>query len=135
MDDQPRHQVVAGLIVRDGRVLLCHRSPGRRWCPDVWDMAGGHVEEGELGEAALGRELAEELGIVLRPPIGDPVAVLSDPDLSLTIYLVRNWVGDPVNRAPEEHNEIRWFDVDGVSRLRLAHPALRAVIDEALTQP
>ncbi len=91
------------------------------------------MEEGELREAALGRELAEELGIVVRPPIGDPVAVLSAPDLSLTVYVVRNWVGDPVNRVPEEHDEIRWFDVDEVRRLRLALPALPGIIDEALT--
>ena len=32
-------------LLRDGnRVLLCHRSPRRRWYPDVWDLPGGHVE-------------------------------------------------------------------------------------------
>jgi 8-oxo-dGTP diphosphatase len=126
------HQVVAGLLVKGGRVLLCHRSPERRWYPDVWDLAGGHVEEGELPEEALGRELREELDIVLGPPMGDPVAVLSDPELTLTIYLVTNWVGDPVNRVPEEHDEIGWFEVDEVRQLRLALPSLPTIIEEAL---
>ena len=40
-----RHDVVAALLVRADRVLLCHRSPDRRWFPDVWDFPGGHVEE------------------------------------------------------------------------------------------
>jgi 8-oxo-dGTP diphosphatase len=127
------HRVVAGLLVKDGRVLLCHRSPGRRWYPDVWDLAGGHVEEGELPEEALGRELREELDIVLGPPMGDPVAVLSDPELTLTIYLVTNWVGEPVNRVPEEHDAIGWFEVDDVRQLRLAHPSLPTIIEEVLT--
>ena len=39
--------LVAALLVRDGRMLLCHRSAGRRWYPDVWDFPGGHVEGGE----------------------------------------------------------------------------------------
>lgn len=42
------HHVVAGLLVRGTEVLLGHRSPGRRWYPDVWDLPGGHVEDGEL---------------------------------------------------------------------------------------
>jgi 8-oxo-dGTP pyrophosphatase MutT (NUDIX family) len=59
----PRARIVTGLL-RDGdRVLLCHRSPGRRWYPDVWDLPGGHVEPGELPGDALARELREEVGI------------------------------------------------------------------------
>ena len=38
------HDVVAGVLIRDGHVLLCHRSPAREWYPDVWDLPGGHVE-------------------------------------------------------------------------------------------
>ncbi|WP_084685963.1 NUDIX domain-containing protein [Nonomuraea coxensis] len=51
-------------VLRDGdRVLLCHRNAGRRWYPDVWDLPGGHVEEGEDPKESLVRELREELGI------------------------------------------------------------------------
>jgi hypothetical protein len=42
------HEIVAAVLVRDGRVLLCHRSPGREWFPNVWDLPGGHVEADEL---------------------------------------------------------------------------------------
>ncbi|WP_425465358.1 NUDIX domain-containing protein [Nonomuraea mesophila] len=49
-------------VLRDGdRVLLCHRSAGRRWHPDVSDLPGGHVEEGEHPKESLVRELREEL--------------------------------------------------------------------------
>ena len=39
--------LVAGVLVRGAEVLLGHRSPHRRWYPDVWDLPGGHVEPGE----------------------------------------------------------------------------------------
>ncbi|GAA2693767.1 hypothetical protein GCM10010412_085480 [Nonomuraea recticatena] len=46
-DDSGPVRIVTA-VLRDGdRVLLCHRSAGRRWYPDVWDLPGGHVEEGE----------------------------------------------------------------------------------------
>lgn len=59
----PRVQVVAGVLRRNGRLLLFHRRPDRTHYPDVWDLPGGHVEVGESTIDALVRELAEELGV------------------------------------------------------------------------
>jgi 8-oxo-dGTP diphosphatase len=127
------HEVVAGLLVRDGRTLLCHRSPNRKWYPDVWDLPGGHVEEVETPEAALVRELHEELDIRCSPPFGDPVARLQDAvELNLTIYVVRDWDGTPINGDLEEHDEIGWFEEARVRDLRMAHPALRTIIETVL---
>ncbi len=58
--------VVAGALVTAGRVLLGHRSPLRHWHPDVWDLPGGHVEQGESEPQALAREMREELGVLGR---------------------------------------------------------------------
>ena len=46
--------VVVGALVRDGRVLLAHRRPDKRAYPDVWDLPGGVMEDGEseLGTAS-----------------------------------------------------------------------------------
>jgi 8-oxo-dGTP pyrophosphatase MutT (NUDIX family) len=55
------HETVTAALVREGRVLLVHRSPNRRAYPDVWDLPGGHIETGETELAALTREMHEEL--------------------------------------------------------------------------
>jgi len=59
--------VVAGLIVKDRKVLLVKRTKSRS--PEIigmWNMPGGKIEEGETPEVALARELEEELGMVVQ---------------------------------------------------------------------
>lgn len=56
---------MAACVVEGNKLLLGKRSPTRRFYPGVWDVFGGHLEAGESREAALRRELREELGIVL----------------------------------------------------------------------
>jgi 8-oxo-dGTP diphosphatase len=58
----PQVTVVAGLIEREGRVLICQRRPTDRY-PLKWEFPGGKVEPGEAPAAALARELREELSI------------------------------------------------------------------------
>jgi 8-oxo-dGTP diphosphatase len=55
-------QVVAAIIERDGRILICRRTREQSH-PLKWEFPGGKVEAGETPEAALARELDEELGI------------------------------------------------------------------------
>jgi 8-oxo-dGTP diphosphatase len=55
-------KVVAGVIERDGRVLICQRAPGS-WHALEWEFPGGKVEDGEDPRDAIRRELAEELAI------------------------------------------------------------------------
>ena len=55
-------EVVAGLIVRDGRVLVCQRSAASKF-PLKWEFPGGKAEPGDDPSEALRRELREELAI------------------------------------------------------------------------
>ena len=57
--------VVAGVVKRDGRLLLCQRPEGKR-LGLLWEFPGGKVELGEAPEAALERELREELNVETR---------------------------------------------------------------------
>ena len=54
--------VACALVDADGRVLVAQRPAGRSMA-GMWEFPGGKVEAGETPEAALVRELAEELGI------------------------------------------------------------------------
>ena len=90
--------VAAALIDADGRVLVQQRPPGKQMA-GLWEFPGGKVEPEEVPEAALVRELAEELGIVVRPEALTPLTfasqALGDRHLLLLLYLCQKWSGDP----------------------------------------
>ncbi len=117
----PRARIVTALLRDGNRILLCHRSPRRRWYPDVWDLPGGHVEPGELPGAALARELREELGIDIAAPTGPPMQELRADTFDMQIWLIEAWAGSPANAAPDEHDAIAWFTEDALGELCLAH--------------
>lgn len=129
------HRVVAVILLRAGHVLLCHRLPGRRWYPDVWDFPGGHVLPGEHPEDALRREVAEELGAELEGTEGGPVLhrVDSQADLDLTVRVSRRWRGGITNLQPEEHDTIRWFGKGQLGGLAFADPSYLGLLRDLLS--
>jgi 8-oxo-dGTP diphosphatase len=138
--------IVTGLLYRQGRLLLGKRSARRRAYPGVWDLPGGHVETGETTEQALVRELGEELGVtptewreltVLRAPAMSPGTALENSNmLTLHVFLVTKWRGEPRNLQPVEHDTIAWITASEADGLTLAHadyPALfHSVLDAEL---
>ena len=106
--------VAAGVVVRDGKIMLCQRRPeahnGLKW-----EFPGGKLEDGESPEAALARELKEELSIDVR--VGRVVDVVfhryPDRDVLLLFYRCEITGGEP--RAVD-CNAIAWVragDVPG----------------------
>src|SRR5438552_4803496 len=71
----PRIRVVAAMIEKDGKYLITQRRPTAT-LPLLWEFPGGRVEEGESDEAALARELKEEMGI--DGDVGDRVINVRD---------------------------------------------------------
>jgi 8-oxo-dGTP diphosphatase len=67
-------RVAAGIIVRDGRILIAQRKDGGRHA-GRWEFPGGKIEPGERPEDALVREIREELGVEIR--VGKLRAMLS----------------------------------------------------------
>jgi len=90
--------VVAALIERGGRVLLSQRRADQSW-PLCWEFPGGKVETGELPEAALAREIREELGCVIR--VGEVLAIVRHayPDFELVMPVYRATLVRGVPRA------------------------------------
>ncbi|WP_245634658.1 NUDIX domain-containing protein [Janibacter limosus] len=131
--DQYVHRVAAGLLVADGRVLLGHRHPLRRYYPDCWDAVGGHIEPGESPEQALARECVEEIGVVVTHARLATTTRLDD--LELHAFVIDGWQGRPTNLAPDEHDDLRWFGPDELSGLPLAHPALGDLVLRVTAAP
>jgi 8-oxo-dGTP diphosphatase len=115
--------LVAGVLVREDRVLLCHRSPSRRWYPNVWDLPGGHVVDSETVQDALVRELAEEIGIAIAEPVPPPLTQIRTEGFDLAIYRVPTWEGTVRKLDRQEHDALDWFSKDQLRDLPLAHPA------------
>ncbi len=100
-------QVVAALIVRGDRLLVCQRTRHQSM-PLKWEFPGGKVETGEQPRDALRRELDEELGIDAR--IGDEVANVKHhyPNghaVELRFFVVREFAGEIDNRI---FRDVRW---------------------------
>jgi 8-oxo-dGTP diphosphatase len=100
--------VAAALADGQGRVLLQRRSPGRAMA-GLWEFPGGKVEPDERPEAALVRELAEELGIEVDVDSLSPAAFASADNegrhMLLLLYLCREWAGEP---RPLDAAELAW---------------------------
>lgn len=103
-------QVVAALIMRDGKVLICQRTQHQPMALK-WEFPGGKIEPGEQPKAALKRELEEELGI--NANIGDEVAQIRHQYrrggvVELRFYEVHEFNGELENKI---FKEIRWADL------------------------
>jgi mutator protein MutT len=100
-------QVVAAIIEREGRVLICRRRPDQSH-PLQWEFPGGKLETGETPAQALERELEEETGI--RGARGDQMeryefAYPGKPPVLLIFYRVTEFQGEPSNLI---FQEMRW---------------------------
>jgi 8-oxo-dGTP pyrophosphatase MutT (NUDIX family) len=80
------------------------------------------IEPGESPEQAVIRECGEELGIRVFGPRPIPMA-FTDPGIEMHAFVVEHWEGDPVNAAPDEHDQLRWFEPAELEHLNLADAA------------
>lgn len=100
-------RVVAGLITRAGKLLVCQRTR-HQTMPLKWEFPGGKIEDREQPRDALRRELEEELGILAE--IGDEVVRIQHeyPNggmVELRFFVVRKYLGEIENRI---FKDIQW---------------------------
>lgn len=100
--------VAVALVDTDGRVLLAQRPEGKAMA-GLWEFPGGKVHDGEAPEAALIRELKEELGIDVREACLAPLTFASHRyerfHLLMPLYVCRRWSG---NVTPREGQTLAW---------------------------
>ncbi len=124
----------AALVDADGRVLLARRPRGKPMA-GLWEFPGGKIGAGETPEAALVRELREELAIDVAESCLAPLTFAShayaDFHLLMTLFVCRVWAGSP---RPLEGQEITWARPNRMAELAMppADAPLVALIRDLL---
>jgi len=110
--------VVAAALIREDRVLVAQRPPGKRLA-GLWEFPGGKLEQAESPEVALARELAEELAIEVDPDSLSPLgfSTLSegkDFHLLMPLFATDQWQNEPIGA---EGQELQWVTAEELDAL------------------
>ncbi|HHB83345.1 MAG TPA: 8-oxo-dGTP diphosphatase MutT [Devosia sp.] len=104
--------VACALIDVDNRVLIAQR-PADKEMGGLWEFPGGKIEPGETPDAAIIREMGEELGIEIKQPCLAPLTFASHSyekfHLLMPLFICRRWQGDVVAK---EHQSLKWVRVN-----------------------
>ena len=131
----PERSTAGAFLIREGKVLLEKRPADARVYPGLLDTPGGHVDEGETPEAALSRELEEELGIVPERFILGMVQDDLDPRTGIFyrhfVYIVRSWKGVVTSR---EGRRLEWFPFREALDLEALNPLIGYALREFIAR-
>lgn len=132
--------LVAAVIVHDraaGRVVLLQRGPHAKFGQGMWDLPLGKSEPGEpITETAV-RELYEETGLRVKPEslsvahlVHGAEGVQAPNGYLTVVFATHDWTGEPENREPDKHAEVRWVEVDALPGefVRTSGVALRSYL-------
>ena len=136
--DKPLTHVVAAAVTDlEGRVLIAQRPPGKHLA-GRWEFPGGKLNAGEDRRAGLARELREELGITLLPPLRPLIRVRHTYDYGevlIDMWVARQYSGEPRGL---EGQALRWCtggELESVELLPADGPIVAALrLPEKLTQ-
>jgi len=120
------HAAAVALIDSDGRVLIQKRPSTSEIMPNFWEFPGGKMEEGEIPETCVIREVKEELGVDLgcRAPLTFISEDRGDYHIIVYLYISRDTAGIPYGA---EGQEIKWVRPNKLSEYDLL-PANKALI-------
>ncbi|MGW1543128.1 NUDIX domain-containing protein [Streptomyces sp. NPDC002309] len=116
--------LVAAVIVHDkatNRVVLLQRSENAKFAQGMWDLPVGKSEPGEpITETAV-RELHEETGLMVKPEslkvahvIHGSWGVEAPNGFFTVVFATHEWTGEPENREPHKHSQVRWVDAAAI---------------------
>ena len=128
--EMPHYDVTAGLICKEGKILIATRPKGTH-LEGFWEFPGGKQEEGENLEECLKRELEEELGIEVM--VDEHFLTVdheyTDKRISLHVFNCTWLRGEPV---PLQRQETRWIDLTELPKFTFPPPDARVI--ETLTK-
>jgi 8-oxo-dGTP diphosphatase len=136
MADDRQVIIVCALVhrLRDGKsqAFVARRAATKPFLPSVFELPGGHVDEGEASVVALQREFQEEFSASIR--VGDPFATFSYRDVSgansteIVYFATFNDLAAEIKLLPAEHSEYRWVGLDDIDSI--AKPTKKIDDDE-----
>jgi ADP-ribose pyrophosphatase YjhB (NUDIX family) len=116
--------LAASVIVHDraaDRVLLLRRGPQAKFAQGMWDLPTGKSDPGEPVTETAVRELREETGLVVKAEhlrlahVVHGARAVESPNGYLTVvFAAHEWSGEPENREPEKHSQVRWAPTDAI---------------------
>jgi 8-oxo-dGTP diphosphatase len=127
----PQRSTAGAFLIRKGKVLLEKRPDHARVYPGLWDTPGGHVEEGESPEAALVREMKEELDITparfFLGMVQDDIDPASGRFYRHFVYVILEWEGEVKSR---EGRTIQWFSMNEAAALDALNPLIQYALSD-----
>ncbi|MFP8905127.1 NUDIX domain-containing protein [Streptomyces atacamensis] len=116
--------LVAAVIVHDraaDRVVLLQRGPRARFARGMWDLPTGKSEPGEPVTGTAVRELREETGLIVKAEhlrlahvVHGAWGVESPNGYLTVVFAAHEWSGEPENREPGKHSQVRWTPTDAI---------------------
>ena len=120
-------EVVAGLIWKDGKFMICQR-PENKARALLWEFVGGKVEKGESREDALVRECKEELDVTVKPldVFCTVDHVYSDITIRLVLFNAEILSGEP---KLLEHADLKWISAGEIDNYEFC-PADKEILEK-----
>ena len=119
-------EVVAGLIWKEGKFMICQR-PENKARALLWEFVGGKVESGETRENALIRECREEIDVTVKPLTVFCTVDHVYPDITIRLILF-NAVIEEGEPKMLEHNDIKWITPQEVDEYEFC-PADKEILE------